>query len=646
MSRSDNIGMWWHDIEVPKLHSSQHMFRNVEPPATGWKPPTEFPNLSGAKLIGLDTETKDLELTTRGPGAVRGAAHAIGVSVAVGEKAWYFPIRHEYSPQSAMNMDPAKVFEWLSALLSSGVAVCGANLMYDLEVLRAEGVSMPTGPLYDVQFAEPLIDEEARSYALEVLARKYLGEGKDTPLLYQWCSESFGGKPVAREQAQHFWRSPPTLVGPYAEADAILPLKILRRQSEVLKNEDLVDLFKLECGLIPLLLDMRFRGVPVDLDKAQKTATWLRAEAAKAQARLPGIDVWANESLARAFDKAGIEYPRTEAGNPSFTRLWMETQEHDLAKAVLSVRQYEKAANPFVEAYILGAHHEGRLHCQFNPLRSDDYGTVSGRFSSSNPNLQNIPARDKVLGPMLRSLFIPEPGCRWRRADYSQIEYRLLAHYAIGEHGKELRRLYSTNPKTDFHAMTRGMILDVTELDIGRGAAKNINFGLVYGMGRDKTTRSLGVSPELGERLVTAYHTAMPSVKATYDEIQRRVQRRGYVKTLLGRRRRFDTMEENKFRGGQQRAGVHKSLNALLQGGAADIMKKAMYECFKAGLFAPGLCGTPHLTVHDELDWSDEGTPRSAEAFKEVERIMTTCVDVRVPLMLDMVVGANWGECK
>jgi DNA polymerase I-like protein with 3'-5' exonuclease and polymerase domains len=392
---------------------------------------------------------------------------------------------------------------------------------------------------------------------------------------------------------------------------------------------------------------MRFRGVRVDLEKAKFTAQWLRAEAKKAQAGLPGVDVWSADSIARAFDKAGLQYPRTAAGNPSFTRPWLETQHHPLAVAVLRVRQCEKAANPFVESYILEDHHNGRVHCQFNQLRSDDYGAVSGRFSSSNPNLQNIPARDEVIGPMLRSLFIPEEGCLWRRADYSQIEYRLLTHYAVGPNGEELRERYRKDPKTNYHRMTEAMVLEETGVELGYKPAKNLNFGMVYGMGEDKLTRSLGVSPELGARLSNAYHTAMPSIRATYKAAERLALRRGYIRTILNRRRRFNRFEKNKFNPDrEQRAGTHKSLNGLLQGGAADIMKKAMVDCYEAGLFAEDLCGIPHLTVHDELDWSDIGTVRAAEAFAEVEHIMTTGVQLKVPLLLEMSTGANWGDCK
>lgn len=631
--RFDNVGLWWADYPIESSRGTRVYGRTVDVPTTGWLPPTEFPNLTGATVLGLDTETKDPELTTRGPGGVRGKGQVVGVSVATDDKTWYFPIRHEYAPQARHNLDPAKVFAWLNDTLQRPVSIVGANLLYDLEWLRAEGVAMPRGELFDVQYAEPLIDEESRSgYSLDALARKYTGEGKDTPVLYKWCADSFGGEANERQRA-NIWRSPPTLVGPYAEADALLPLQILATQRKTLAQENLTDLFRLECGLIPLLLEMRYRGVRVDIDKARAVSKWLREEAAKAQAQLPKVDVWSADSIARAFDAEGIEYTRTLAGNPSFTRPWLETCPHPLAQHVLNVRLYEKAANPFVESYILENHHNGRLHCQFNPLRGDEYGTVSGRFSSSNPNLQNIPARHPVLGPLLRSLFIPEEGCVWVRGDYSQIEYRLLIHYAVGRGAEALRDRYRNDPKTSFHRLAMALVLEHTGVTLDYKPAKNLNFGLVYGMGKEKLTRSLSVEPDLGARLYDAYFEAMPAVKATYQSAQRLATRRGYIKTLLGRRRRFVGED----------AGTHRALNACLQGGAADVIKKAMYECWKAGVFADDACGIPHLTVHDELDWSRAAGRE--KAFESARAIMQTCVEIKVPLLLDTTEGTNWGDC-
>jgi DNA polymerase I-like protein with 3'-5' exonuclease and polymerase domains len=635
VERYDRVGMWWQDYPQARTKATYGpVYRVVAPPPTGWTPPKELPNLAGVRTLGLDTETKDTWLTEHGsPGAVRGQAYVVGVSVATSDAAWYLPIRHEYEAQRGMNLDPGAVLKWLKDLLAQPqLEVVGAKLLYDLEVLRAEGIEV-AGPMWDVQFAQPLLDEHQRWYNLDALGNQHLGvgKGKDYKTLYQWCADSFGGAADGHQRA-NIYRAPPTLVGPYAESDARTALQVLDKQRVLLAAEDLTELFAVECGLIPLLLDMRFRGVRIDLERAQQAATWLRAQAKAAQDKLPGVDVWSGASLARAFDAAGVKYPYTEAGNPSFTKQWLESvSDHPLPAAVLDIRMYEKAANPFVESYLLGNVHNGRVHCQFHPLRSDDYGAVSGRFSSSDPNLQNIPVRHKVIGPLLRGLFIPEPGCGWRREDYDQVEYRALVHYARGRGADLLRQRYRDDPTTDFHKLTTQLVQDIAGVALDRRPAKNLNFGLVYGMGKDKLKRSLGVSEDLAERLYEAYFQAMPAVKVTYNEADRIARRRGYVLTHLKRRRRF-----------AERESTHKALNAVLQGTAADIMKKAMHDIYKAGLTK--VLGAPHLTVHDELDWSDPQTKESAEAFAEVERIMVDCVQLRVPLRVSVGTGKNWAE--
>lgn len=630
---------WWSDYAAPARTArgprAAPLPRGpVAPPVTGWAPPRELPNLSGVKVLGIDTETYDPGLDEKGPGGVTGRGHIVGVSVATEDAAWYLPIAHEYQPEQGMNLNREHVLQFVDSLFTSDRDIVGANLLYDLEHLRAAGVDTQRGTRYhDVQIAEPLLDENSGSYSLEHLGNKYCGGGKDSSVLYQWCADSFGGVSNPKQRA-NIYRAPPSLVGPYAEQDAILPLRVLEQQRVKMAAENLGAVYDMECGLLPLLLDMRFLGVDIDVPKAHEVARWLRAEAARAQGLLGGgVDVWSSASLARAFDKAGVEYPLTENGNPSFTKDFLASNQSEIARAVLAVRQYEKAANPFVESYLLGNLHNGRVHCQFHPLRSDEYGTVSGRFSSSNPNLQNIPARDKVLGPLLRSLFIPRAGCRWRKMDYSQIEYRLLAHYGLGRGAEEIRQRYRSDPRTDYHSLTAELVRHFTGIELERGPTKGINFGLVYGMGRDKLLRSLGLGPEIGAQLYNAYFEANPSVRHTSQAAERIAKRRGYVTTILGRRRRFP-----------DGSGTHKALNAVLQGSAADVMKKGMLDCYRAGVFK--VTGTPHLTVHDELDWSDDNTPAAQAAFKEAQWLLENCVPLKVPLVVESLSGANWGACK
>lgn len=636
---------FWDD--VPVAGPSARPLRFIPPPKTGWKPPKEFPNLKRATMLSIDTETKDPELTTKGPGGARGAGRIVGVSLATEDDAWYFPIRHEYAEEAHLNMDPEAVFRYLADLVGNTKReYVGANLIYDLEMLRAEGVRFdPRATFHDVQYAEPLLDEEAKSYSLNTLSEKYLDDEKDTGLLYRWCADAFGGK-ADKSQAANIWRAPPSLVGPYAEQDARLPLRILMKQGPRLEAEGLLDVYDMECGLIPMLLDMRFAGVRVDERAAARVLNELRKKSAAAARRIPEVDAWSAESIARAFDKEGVEYHRTSQGKPSFTKPWLTNCKHPIAKAILDVRKYDKAANPFVESYILESAVKGRVHGQFHPLRNDDNGAVSGRFSSSTPNLQNITSRDEELAPLIRGLFVPEEGYLWARTDYSQVEYRKLIHFMVEWRltgAKELQRRYIKNPDTDFHQMCIDLVKEITAILLERKPAKNINFGLVYGMGKNKLIESLGVSEELGNKLYNAYFSAMPGVKEAIDYASNMANVEGHIVTIMGRRKRFGEIEMNDF-GQYERPHVHKALNSILQGSAADTMKKGMLECYRAGLLFCDEVIT-HLTVHDELDMSVKDNKRGREALKEIIHIQETAMPCNVPLLVDSSTGKNWGEC-
>lgn len=636
-----------------------------------------LPNLESAKEIVIDVETKDLNLLTKGPGAARKDGHIVGLGVGVEGKQWYFPIRHEYP--GSKNMNPEQVLSWArKELCRPNQPKIGANLMYDLEFLAAENVHVE-GPFNDIQYAEPLLNEHAFSYSLDAQAKKYLNESKVDDALYEWLHTKYGGS-KGRKQAGNIWRAPIDLVTPYVLGDVDLPLRIFKKQQVALENEGLMNLFDIESRLIPLLLAMRLRGVKVDVAKSRSLNNDFGARIRELQIKLnniAGIEVNCNAaaSIAIAADKLGIKYPRTKKTKaPSFVSKWLENHNHELMKTIYSLRKLEKVRGTFTESYILNNAVNGRIHCQFHPLRNDEYGTVSGRYSSSNPNLQNIPARDEILAPLIRGLFIPEEGEDWYKFDWSQIEYRCLAHYALGRGANEIREQFRRDPKTDYHVMTQNLIKDKTGRDIGRKPTKNINFGLVYGMGKPALCNNLGLSKEEGEELFEAYFEGVPFVQETTRKISSVSSRRGYIKTLLGRRARFPFWEEGKWRsadekaeiekekgsdwfklttdrnlarkkwGRVQRARTHKAANSLFQGSAADLMKLAMVQVWESGVC--DVTGAPLLTVHDELDFSIPRTNEGQEAAKEIKHIMETCYELKVPLIADMEIGTNWGNVK
>lgn len=665
--RFDSIGMFWEDIPVKS--GKRETIRIMPPiPDTGWRPPKYLPDLSSARVISVDCETYDPDLLTHGPGWARGKGHIVGVSVgADGGGRWYFPIRHEVEPQD--NWDPAMVLNWLRHTLGNPhQPKVGANLLYDVGWLRHEGVTV-CGELVDVQYAEALLDERAE-VNLETLGQKYLGEGKDSSLLYDWCSRFYGGKANGSQRA-NIYRSPPRLVGPYAEADADLPMRVAIAMYPKLVQEGLLDLLRMECALIPLLIDMRFAGVRVNVARAEELREVLANRAIEEHKKLRNmvgfdVDINSADSLSRAFDSIGLGYGRTAKGKPSFTKAFLEGLKHPLADHIREIRKCDKLRGTFLESYILDSHINGMVYGQFHPLRSDEGGTRSGRFSSSTPNLQNIPARDDELAPLIRGLFVPDEGhAAWRKYDYSQIEYRFLIHFARGPGADDVRAHFNAHPDTDYHEMALDLVAPEAGWDIStkelrkqhRRPIKNINFGLIYGMGVDKLSGDLGLTKQEGKALFAAYHKGVPFAKATMDWCSEEAQQLGTITTILGRKSRFDLWEPAKWGedtialpyeqailryGSIRRAYTHKALNRRLQGSAADLMKKAMLKCYLDGVFDE--TGIPRLTVHDELDFSDPGGKDAA--FREMKHIMETALPISIPVRADGDIGPDWGHVE
>lgn len=662
--RFDSIGMFWQDL--PTSRKRGEIVRPMPPiPETGWKAPTDFPNLSAAVVKSLDTETYDPELDQSGPGWARGKGHLVGFSIgakdALGNTGqWYVPLRHSVCPEQNVP-NPEAWLRWLADQVKDETPKIGANFIYDLGWLAQEGIQV-NGPLFDVQHAEALLDERAR-VALDILAQKYLGENKEGSLLYQWCADFYGGNATDR-QRKNIWRAPPSLVGPYGEADAALPLKIIEKQWPLLDKEGLLPLFHMECELMPLLIAMRFAGVAVDVGYTEQLYDDLGKEVDQLNENLKNavgfhVNVNSGDDLARAFDAHGIPYRRTATGKPSFTADFLEEVDHPVGQLVVDIRQREKLRGTFLKSYILDNHVDGMVYGTFNQLRGEKGGTRSGRFSSDSPNLQNIPIRSE-LGKKIRKAFVSRLG-QWRKYDYSQIEYRFLAHYAVDKgdgSAERLRRSYVDNPDIDYHQYVHDLILEQTGVDLIRGHTKNMNFGLIYGMGEPKLIRSLGITTAKGKELFAAYHNGAPYAKATMEACMAEAQTYGVITTILGRKSRFDLWEPaawdvkgvalpyqmalNKY-GRVKRAYSHKALNRRLQGSAADLMKAAMHRCWMDGIFAE--TGVPRLTVHDELDFDDPGGKDAA--FDEMQRVMETAIpNLRIPVRADYEAGPNWGDVK
>jgi len=361
--------------------------------------------------------------------------------------------------------------------------------------------------------------------------------------------------------------------------------------------------------------------------------------------------IWAARSIAQVFQKLGLPFDRTEKTNsPSFTKNFLQNHPNKIVQHIAKAREINKAHTTFIDT-ILKHEHKGRIHAEINQLRSDQGGTVTGRFSYSNPNLQQIPARNKELGPRIRSLFLPEEGCKWGVFDYSQQEPRLVVHYAsmdknsqniTAEGLDDVLESYLEHD-ADFHKIVADMA------EIPREQAKTINLGLFYGMGKNKLQAELGLDKSDAEELFQQYHSRVPFVKQLMYSVMERAQDAGKIRTLLGRRCRFNLWEPRKFGvhkplskedaekehgpGMIKRAYTYKSLNRLIQGSAADMTKKAMVDLYKEGI-------TPHIQVHDELDISVDN---NADKIKD---IMESAVELEVPNKVDYESGPNWGTIK
>ena len=610
---------------------------------TEWDCPEKFPDLSDARYIAIDLETKDPDLKSKGSGAIQGHGEIVGIAVAVEGWRGYYPIAHE----GGGNLDRRLVLEWFKKVCATDCIKIFHNAMYDVCWIKAYGIPI-NGHIMDTMLMASLIDENRLWYTLNSISFDYLREVKDEKALKE-AAEAWGIDPKSE-----LYKLPAMYVGTYAEQDAELTLELFKTLSREIQKNNLVEIFDLETQLFPCLIDMKFKGVRVDVERAHKLKKQLSQKEEQLLLEVKketGIDVqiWAARSIAKVFDKLSLSYATTEkTGSPSFTKNFLSTHNNSVVKSIAKAREINKAHTTFIDT-IIKHNYRGRIHADINPIRSDQGGTVTGRFSYSNPNLQQIPARNKDLGPMIRSLFIPEEKHKWGCFDYSQQEPRLVVHFAAttepisyDQSVKDIVEKFKDNA-VDFHQTVADMA------NISRTQAKTINLGLFYGMGKTKLQAELGLSTKQeAEDLFNQYHENVPFVRDLMNFTSRRAQS-GSIGTLLGRRCRFNKWEPNKFgmhkpmdyveaertygRGGIRRAFTYKALNKLIQGSAADMTKKAMVDLYNEGV-------VPHIQIHDELDISVQ----SDDEAKKIIEIMENAVSLTVPNKVDYESGDTWGD--
>ena len=609
-----------------------------------WNCPEEFPDLSKYKYVAIDLETKDPDLKSKGSGAIQGHGEIVGIAVAVDGWSGYYPISHE----GGGNLDKRIVLEWFKKVCAADNIKIFHNAMYDVCWIRSYGIKI-NGHIMDTMLMASLIDENRLWYTLNSISFDYLGQVKDEKALKE-AADSWG-----IDAKKEMYKLPAMYVGNYAEKDAELTLDLFKMLSAEIRKQNLIEIFNLETQLFPCLIDMKFKGVRVDVERAHQLKKKLSTEENHLLQEVKKdtgieVEIWAARSIAKVFDKLSLPYELTEKSKlPSFTKNFLSNHQHPLIKNIAKAREINKAHTTFIDT-ILKHQHRGRIHADINPIRSDQGGTVTGRFSYANPNLQQIPARNKDLGPMIRSLFIPEVNHKWGCFDYSQQEPRLVVHYAattepicFDDSVKNIVDKFKDN-SVDFHQTVADMA------NISRTNAKTINLGLFYGMGKAKLQAELGLNTKQeAENLFNQYHDNVPFVRDLMTYTSNQAQASGSIGTLLGRRCRFNKWEPNQFgmhkpmdfeeaertygRGRIRRAFTYKALNKLIQGSAADMTKKAMLDLYNEGII-------PHIQIHDELDISVE----SDNQAKKIIEIMENAVTLSVPNKVDYESGDTWGD--
>jgi len=509
-------------------------------------------DLNGIDTVALDIETYDPNLKTKGLGAVRGDGFITGVAVATGQDTVYFPLHHSDHVKS----DSEKKNFWdqmnKKILQNPNITKVFHNAIYDVCWMRAETGKMLKGRIVDTMVAASVIDENRFKYSLDALAKDIL---KDEKYKYDLQEKTFqwsGG--MQKDPMSNMHKLPSHVVKEYAKQDVNLTLRLWnifdKKLDKVLhtkkngEQKTCRNIFELETRLFPCLVDMKFKGVRIDTQKLEAFGKKLKCRRdnllniIKKHTKV-NVQLWAANSVKDLLKNQNItNYEKTpKSGMPKLPKDYLKTHANRFLRMLSKAREADKAVNTFIEG-LKGYIHNGRIHADINQIRSDAGGTVTGRFSMSNPNLQQIPAKG-YYGKKMRELFLPEEGHQWGSFDYSQQEPRIVVHYAI-KHGlsetQELADKFNSD-EADFHQIVADMA------NIPRKQAKSINLGLFYGMGKGKLQAELNLDKTQAKKLFDTYHDKVPFVKELSDNLMGFAKEHRLVFTLEDRFCRFDTYE-------------------------------------------------------------------------------------------------------
>ena len=642
-------------------------------------------DLTGIDTVAIDLETYDPNLKSKGLGAVRKDGFVTGIAIATKNQTLYFPIAHAMTD----NLNVNDTWEYLDEKLfkNKDIRKVFHNAMYDVCWIRSAIGHMPQGQLLDTMIAASVIDETRMRYSLDAISKDYLKESK---YKYDLAEKSLAECGI-KDPMSNMHKLPYSLVKDYAEQDVNLTLKLWnlfeKKLDEVLYTKNNEDgskelkscrkIFELETKLFPCLVDMKFKGVKIDVQKAKTLGKLLekrRDNLVKIIKKRTGIDVeiWAASSIKNLLDHQKItKYKKTKAGLPQLPKDFLKTHENRYLRMIVKARECDKAKGTFVEG-LLEFVHEGRIHADINQIRSDQGGTVTGRFSMSNPNLQQIPSRG-IIGKKMRELFIPEDGCVWGSFDYSQQEPRIVVHYALklGLPGTDTLKDEFNKEDADFHQIVADMA------HISRTMAKTINLGLFYGMGKIKLQNELNLTREKANALFSAYHAKVPFVRRLSQDLIEFAEEHKLLFTLEDRFCRFNKWETRnrewnntinryepvpiltkedaetafkaelleKFKDNvadnymqdfdryYKPAFTYKALNRLIQGSAADMTKKAMVDLYEQGIL-------PQIQIHDELCLSIKNDNDALV----VKQTMENAIPLEVKNKVNYKKGKNWGS--
>ena len=650
-------------------------------------------DLTDVHTVAVDIETWDPGLKTKGLGAVRGEGFITGVAVATGKDTAYFPLNHsDIDPES---IDQDQIWKVLNDRIFQNEKITKVfhNAMYDVCWIRAVTGKMMKGRLVDTMIAASVIDENRFKYSLDSLSKDYLNDTKYKYDLQNKTLEWSGG--MVKDPMSNMHKLPASIVKDYAKQDVDLTLKLWnlfnKKLDEVLytrvntngskEEKTCRQIFELETKLFPCLVDMKFKGVKIDVEKATafgKHLTKRRDQVVQAIKNKTGvkIDLWASASIKVLLEKLDIkDYKVTPKSKmPQLPKDYLKTHKNKCLRMIAKAREYDKTVNTFIDG-LLGYVHKGRIHADINQIRSDQGGTVTGRFSMSNPNLQQIPSKG-FIGRKMRELFTPEDGCVWGSFDYSQQEPRIVVHYAIklGLPGTTDLKNEFDKEDADFHQIVADMA------KISRTQAKTINLGLFYGMGKLKLQAELGLDRMGAKKLFDEYHAKVPFVRQLSQDLIEFASDNRLLFTLHDRFCRFDKFEstdkhwnnetnrfdpvplytEEKAKQAYQAevtekykddkipvdymkhfdrhyvpAFTYKALNRLIQGGAADMTKKAMVDLYEKGIL-------PQIQIHDELCLSIKDDKQAMEVKQTMER----AIPLEVNNKTNYKHGKNWGTIK